>query len=105
MLERLESAPVRTPYRAPGVRSESVLEIRRDVFGEAFRGVVGSRPWDVPFVIHSAGRGDFQPFFERIPLGRPSPFAEGLYLSVSCTEATSFMDLASGRRPVPLRRA
>jgi pimeloyl-ACP methyl ester carboxylesterase len=88
LLDRLARGPVTAPYRPKGGR-DTTLTVRRDVFGEAFRGVLGSEPWDVPFVIHRAAAGDFQPFFERIPLDKPSPFAEGLYLSVACTEGTS----------------
>lgn len=88
LLERLERGPLTARYR-PKRGPDAALVIRRDVFGEAFRGVLGSRPWEVPFVVHRAAAGDFQPFFERIPLGRASPFAEGLYLSVTCTEGTS----------------
>jgi pimeloyl-ACP methyl ester carboxylesterase len=91
LLARLAEGPVRAPYRPEKEGTATVLEIRRDVFGEAFRGLVGSKPWDVPYVIHRAAGGDFQPFFERIPLGKPSPFAEGLYLSISCTEGTSLI--------------
>jgi pimeloyl-ACP methyl ester carboxylesterase len=88
VLARLEKAPARVRFRAAS-GAERAIELRRDVFGEAFRGVLGSRPWDVPFVIHRMAEGDYQSFLERLPLDEPSPFAEGLYLSVTCAEGTS----------------
>jgi pimeloyl-ACP methyl ester carboxylesterase len=88
VLERLARAPIRVPRPgANGVAKE--VEIRRDVFGEAFRGILGGRPWDVPFVIHGMARGDFGPFLDRLSLDESSPLAEGLYLSVVCAEGTA----------------
>lgn len=88
VLARLEQEPVRVSFSSKSGPPRPV-EIRRDVFGEAFRGVLGSRPWDVPYVIHRMAAGDFTPFLERLSLDDPSPFAEGLYLSVVCAEGTS----------------
>jgi pimeloyl-ACP methyl ester carboxylesterase len=88
VLARLEKGPVRVRRRAETGASREV-EIRRDIFGEAFRGVLGARPWDVPFVIHRMAEDDWGPFLDRLDLDGPSPFAEGLYLSVTCAEGTS----------------
>jgi pimeloyl-ACP methyl ester carboxylesterase len=87
VLARLQAAPVRA--RRQGKAGPVEVEIRRDVFGEAFRGILGFRVWDVPFVVHRMAQGDFAPFLERLSFDGPSPFAEGLYLSVVCAEGTS----------------
>jgi len=86
VLARLARAPVRITWPSPRSGEPLELTIRRDVFGEAFRGVLGSKAWDVPFVVHRMAAGDFAPFLERLALDQPSPFADGLYLSVSCPE-------------------
>jgi pimeloyl-ACP methyl ester carboxylesterase len=88
VLARLEQAPVRVVHGGETGQPHEV-EIRRDVFGEAFRGLLGSKPWDLPFVIHRMAEGDYGPFLERLSLDSPSPFAEGLYLSVVCAEGTA----------------
>jgi len=47
----------------------------------------------LPWVIHRAAAGDFGPFLDRLRTG-PSPYAEGLYLSVACPQWTGRIDPA-----------
>jgi len=92
VLASLEKAPVSVTHPSPRTGEELHLTIRRDIFGEAFRGIVGSKPQDVPYLIHRMAAGDFRPFLEAIPLDRPSPFAEGLYLSIACADTRTISD-------------
>jgi len=92
VLARLAREPLRLTHPSPRTGRPLELTIRRDVFGEAFRGVLGSRPWDVPFVIHRMAQGDYGPFLDRLPLDRPSVSAHGLYLSVDCPYTARITD-------------
>ena len=67
--------------------------IRRDVFGEAFRGLLSSTAGQrtVPWIIHEASRGNFQPFLDALPEPSDDGFAEGLYLSITCAESTAWI--------------
>lgn len=76
----------------------------RDVFMEKLRSqmytTAGSR--GLPYIIHSAARGDLKPFLDATRSRGPSLFYEGMYLSVTCTEALALFDYgkasAAGRR-------
>lgn len=87
LLARLDSAPVRVALPGAGKGEEKTLEIRRGAFAEAFRNLMGTTAQQrrLPLLIHSAALGDFAPFVAALPAG-PSPFTEGLYLSVTCAE-------------------
>lgn len=69
-----------------------LVSLERGPFCEAFRTLLMTTSMQrrVPFLIHRAARGDFYPFFGVVSpdSGNPSPFAEGMYLSVTCPEAT-----------------
>ena len=66
-------------------------ELRRDVFGEAFRTLLGSAASlrRVPWMIHQAARDDWSPLLEALASDEDPPFASGLFLSVTCAEATA----------------
>lgn len=69
-----------------------LVTLERGPFCEALRTLLMTTPMQrrVPFLIHRAARGDFYPFFGVVSpdSGDASPFAEGMYLSVTCPEAT-----------------
>ncbi|HXY38070.1 MAG TPA: alpha/beta hydrolase, partial [Vicinamibacteria bacterium] len=91
VLERLDRQPVRVSRHAPGGKDgDTVVEIRRGPFAEAFRNLLAttSGQKQVPFLVHRAAAGDFAPFVAMLP--RDSTlFAVGLYLSVTCAEGTA----------------
>ena len=64
--------------------------IRSGPFGEAVRSrlnsVFGQR--GLPLLISRAAAGDFGPFLKSVQSQGPEPEADGLYLSVTCPEAT-----------------
>lgn len=64
--------------------------IRKGPFAEAFRGLVATASGRraVPDMISRAAQGDFEPFLNAFPRDN-SDFAEGLYLSIACSEGTS----------------
>lgn len=66
-------------------------ELRRDVFGEAFRTLLGSAAdlRRVPRIIHAGASGNWSPLLEALTHPPDPFFAEGLYLSVTCAEATA----------------
>jgi len=64
--------------------------IRAGPFGEAVRNQLNAveTRGALPLIIHAAAREDFQPFLDSIRALGPEPEADGLYLSVTCPEAT-----------------
>ena len=69
-----------------------LVTLERGPFFEAFRTLLlmPATQRQVPRVVHHAAHGDFAPFFKLIPPDSTttSPFAEGLYLCVTCPEGT-----------------
>lgn len=48
----------------------------------------------VPMIVHAAADGDLGPFHKFAGSGGPSDYADGLYLSITCSESISLMDYA-----------
>ena len=88
VLARLDAGPVSAAVAGAAAGETRTVEIRRGAFAEAFRGLLtttaGQR--EVPRIVHRAAAGDWDPFVAKLRQG-PSPFAEGEYLSVECTES------------------
>jgi pimeloyl-ACP methyl ester carboxylesterase len=79
------------------------VEIRRDVFAEKLREQLysPSSSRGVPLIIHRAAHGDFAPFLKAaVPAHRSGPdfIADGMYLSVTCSEDLPFIDSAAAAR-------
>jgi pimeloyl-ACP methyl ester carboxylesterase len=81
LLTRLEAGPV--VVAPPGGPAR---EIRRGPFAEAIRTLLGTAAMQrrIPEMIHRAAQGDFGPFLAAVPKGPPG--AEGLYLTIACSE-------------------
>jgi pimeloyl-ACP methyl ester carboxylesterase len=82
VLQRLDSGPV-------GVNAKGqTIQLRRGPFGELVRNMLGTTNGqrDLPALIHAAAAGDFTGFVAT-ESGAGAPVAEGLYLSVVCSEA------------------
>ncbi len=89
VLESFDDGPVSAVY-ADSV-DRRLITIERGPFCEALRTLLLTTPVQrrVPFIIHRAARGDFYPFLALAsPDSSTSPFAEGMYLSVTCPEGT-----------------
>jgi pimeloyl-ACP methyl ester carboxylesterase len=107
LLASLERRPARVKYTLPLARREIAVTIRRDAFAEKLRSEMYTPPGArrLPYVIHRATQGDFQPFLkmaihEDEPASAGSDFtiADGMYLSVTCAEDVPFIDLAEAER-------
>jgi pimeloyl-ACP methyl ester carboxylesterase len=90
VMERFESGPVEVNRRDPGTGDTRTVQLQKGPFAEAFRRLleVAALQREVPLIIHRAAAGDFEPFLSRVHDG-PSIFAEGLYLTVACSEGSS----------------
>lgn len=65
-----------------------------EVFLEAIRSLLYS-PMSaraVPLILHHAAYGDLRPFFARTRRTQPSILADGVYLSITCSESFGAMD-------------
>lgn len=92
VLERLSETGVAT-RRDPASGETEDVALSRGPFGEAFRGLFSTAAGrrSVPHIIARAAAGDFEPFLSALPPDS-SQFAEGLYLSIACSESTSRID-------------
>lgn len=90
LLARLDAGPVRATVAGAAAGEQRTVEIRRGAFGEAVRGLLSmtSAQRQLPRSIHRAAAGDYAPLLAALGSG-PSPFAEGLYLSVECAEGAA----------------
>jgi pimeloyl-ACP methyl ester carboxylesterase len=81
LLSRLEHALIMAS--AP---DRPAREIRRGPFGEAIRTLLSTAAGQrrLPEIIHRAAGGDFTPFLATVSTGPPG--AEGLYLTIACSE-------------------
>ncbi|HKJ16833.1 MAG TPA: alpha/beta fold hydrolase [Xanthomonadales bacterium] len=95
VLSNLDAGPESVKYRRPGSDEIVETEVTRDRFMEELH--VGllkvSNTRQLPLVIHSAAKGDFEPFLDLAVPERPSrPVSEGQYLSIVCPEETVFFN-------------
>lgn len=90
LLARLDAGPVRATIAGAAGGEQKTVEIRRGAFAEAVRGLLSttSQQRQLPRLIHRAAAGDYSPVVRALGDG-PSPFAEGLYLSVECAEGAA----------------
>jgi pimeloyl-ACP methyl ester carboxylesterase len=98
LILNLRKAPATTDYSDPATTSARTYTIRADIFAEQIRKWLYSRDTaqQIPFVVHSAARGNFTPFLKRVLQGGSdaSFIADGMYLSVTCAEDVPFIDVA-----------
>ncbi|HEX5131821.1 MAG TPA: alpha/beta fold hydrolase [Candidatus Krumholzibacteria bacterium] len=88
LLDALIDGPVLAQYTdSTGTRT---VPVYRGPFCEKLRELLYSTSMQrrVPFLIHQAAVGNFQPFLDIAFVGGSSPFAEGMYLCVTCPEGT-----------------
>lgn len=90
LLARFDAGPVRVVYSDSA--DTRMVTLERGPFCEAMRGLLTSTTTQrrVPFIIHSAANENFYPFFDPVipDSAATSPYAEGMYLSVTCPEGT-----------------
>jgi len=93
LLTRLDHSPASVQWNGAPVslgRGRFTEEVRNS-FGTA----AGQRAF--PAMVHAAFSGDFAPFLRSERKG-PSPFANGLYLTIGCSEGSSRIALADVAR-------
>jgi pimeloyl-ACP methyl ester carboxylesterase len=83
VLARFDRGPVPMNF------GETAIEVARGPFAESLRATMTTDPGQrrLPSIIHAAARDDFGPFIEAVGPGGSSPIAEGLYLSIECSES------------------
>jgi pimeloyl-ACP methyl ester carboxylesterase len=93
----LRAAPATFLHRHPDLEEPAMVTITAESFVEALRAALYGE-WsrrEVPWVVHSAAAGDFDPFLEMALPARLEPagsFAEGAYLSYTGAEDAPFID-------------
>ena len=85
VVARLERAPARVPVQRTG-RPADTARVTRNIFLERIRSMLYSDAASVPYVVHRAAEGDYQPFVGPIVNAGPDGIAMGHYLSVTCSE-------------------
>lgn len=48
----------------------------------------------IPWIVNAASEGDLKPFFDATRQSGPSPFFDGMFLTVACAEGLALMDYA-----------
>jgi pimeloyl-ACP methyl ester carboxylesterase len=94
-LQQLEKQPARVEYSVPEKTASTTVEIQRDIFAEKIRTCMYGRDKAarIPLIIHHAAEGDFAPFLQQaIAPSIPDFIADGMYLSVTCSEDIPFIN-------------
>ncbi|MES2903141.1 MAG: alpha/beta hydrolase [Pseudomonadota bacterium] len=75
-------------------------ELPPEVFAEKIRSMMyqPATARKIPWILSRAAAGDLTPFTEATKPSGPSPFADGMFLSVTCSEALALMDYDSAAR-------
>jgi pimeloyl-ACP methyl ester carboxylesterase len=88
--------PRRDLQRAVERLSLSASKLKPEVFLERLRSLMyspaGARR--LPWIVSRAGAGDFQPFFQATTQRSESLLADGMFLSVTCSEGLALMPFA-----------
>lgn len=101
LLADLGRAPARYSYSLDGKAEPVKLEIQRDIFAEKIRNMLYSadKARKVPLLIHEAAHGNFAPFLHAaVAPGAADFIADGMYLSVTCSEDVPFIDQAEAAK-------
>lgn len=85
-------------------RAKAVLQeigaIAPDIFAEKIRSLM-YQPASarlIPLILNRAAAGDLAPFMAATKPAGPSPFADGMFLSVTCSEGLALMDYDASAR-------
>jgi pimeloyl-ACP methyl ester carboxylesterase len=82
--------------RLPGITGAPSREVFLEKLRQAmYQPVVARR---VPLILDHAARGDLAPFYAVSKANGPSNLADGLYLSITCSESFALMDVGAARR-------
>jgi pimeloyl-ACP methyl ester carboxylesterase len=93
--------PARAEFTPPDGGGPVFLEIQRDIFAEKIRTWMYGREQAsrIPLIVHHAAQGDFAPFLrEAIRPSIPDFIADGMYLSVTCSEDVPFINQEEAAR-------
>jgi pimeloyl-ACP methyl ester carboxylesterase len=69
----------------------------QEIFFEKFRSLMYSPDTArrIPYILNKAANGDLSPFYAATKPQRPSVYADGMFLSVICSEAMALMDFGT----------
>ena len=95
LLNRLDRDPPEVTLQREG-GEPWMGALGRGIFAEDFRGLLGStgNTRRVPWIIHEAANDNFAPLLEALAGPPDDFFSYGLYLSVTCAEATARIESA-----------
>ena len=102
VFSRLARAPARTQWSgASGADVE--VEVQRGVFATEVRSMMYTQAGvrQIPLIIHEAAAGNFAPFLKRVipeDIRETGFLAEGMYLSVTCTEDVPWIEAGEAER-------
>jgi len=102
LLDRLDREPGRATLDNPLTGEEVTLSVGRGMFAESLRSLLynPSGAAELPFLVHSAFQGDFDPFFKTTIPWRvfvELELANGLYLSITCSEDVAWFTADDAR--------
>jgi pimeloyl-ACP methyl ester carboxylesterase len=102
VLDRLDQGPGSATLENPLTGQEVTLSVRRGMFAETLRSLLynPSGAAELPFIVHRAYQGDFAPFFKTTLPYRifiEIDFANGLYLSITCSEDVAWFTADEAR--------
>lgn len=75
-------------------------DLEPEIFAEKIRSLMyqPASARRIPWILHRAAAGDLAPFMAATKPGGPSPFADGMFLSVTCSEGLALMDYDASAR-------
>ncbi len=104
VLARLDKEPARVPLADPSTGAVTDLVLTRDGFAQALRYMLygPTSAVQVPLYVHLAAQGNFQPIAETAQIfsGFLSSGADGIYLSITCSEDVPFFSEAEAAQAV-----
>lgn len=75
-------------------------DLAPEIFAEKIRSMMyqPATARSIPWIVHRAAAGDLTPFTAATKPSGPSPFADGMFLSVTCSEGLALMDYDNAAR-------
>ena len=80
--------------RALAMLRTGKAKLSPEIFAEKIRSMMyqPATARRIPWIVHRAAIGDLEPFYEATRPRGPSPFFDGMFLSVTCSEGLALMD-------------
>ena len=103
IVETLRTGNIKMQYKHPQIDSAVTLTFHEYDFTETIRRIMYSQAGQrqVPYLIHEFYNKNYKPFLDWIypkDLTSEGDFADGMYLSVSCTEDVPYLDVYTAHK-------